>query len=114
MHMLELNRKISKGCKDQEYHMQHIGLAKDYAMFIRKKLGELTDRHKLGFAALSHDLLKENYGKKDLFIDGMHIPGDLEKYVSSNIELLSIQTVKPIKLPYNLKVYNQINCTTNV
>ena len=38
MHILELNRKIRKGCKDQEYHMRHISLAKDYAMFIRKRI----------------------------------------------------------------------------
>ena len=105
MHILELNRKIRKGCKDQEYHMQHIGLAKDYAMFIRKKLGESTDRHKLGFAALSHDLLKENYDKKDLFIDGMHIPGDLEKYVSSNIELLSTYHITPAMIKTDLQAH---------
>jgi hypothetical protein len=88
MHLLKLNKKIRKGSKWQDCHMQHITLVKDYATHINRLLGSPVNRHKLGLIALTHDVLKENYGEKDLEVGKHIVPGDLNAYVKSNADLL--------------------------
>jgi len=88
MHLLKLNKKIRKGSKDQEYHMKHIDMVRLYATHINRLLGEPVSRHKLGVIAFAHDILKENYGEKDLEIGRHIIPGNLDAYVKANASLL--------------------------
>lgn len=89
MHILKLNDEMRKGCKWHDTHMQHIKLVKDYATYINKLLGNPVNRHKLGFAALAHDTLKENYKEKTQVIDDIFIPGSCEEYVRNNIDIIT-------------------------
>lgn len=88
MHILKLNDEMRKGCKWHDTHIQHIKLVKDYATYINKLLGNPVNRHKLGFAALAHDTLKENYKEKTQVIDDIFIPGSAEEYVRDNIDTI--------------------------
>jgi hypothetical protein len=89
MHILKLNDKMREGCKWHDTHMHHITLVKDYATHINKMLGNPVNRHKLGFAALAHDTLKENYNEKTQVIDGINIPGSIKEYVCSHIDIIT-------------------------
>ena len=90
MHILKLNEEIRRqdDLKSMPYHMRHIRMVKDYAVMMNRKLGEPVQRHKLGLAALAHDLLKEHDRERDLSIEGMFIPGDNKKYLEDNMNIL--------------------------
>lgn len=83
--LIKLNQEIQKDSDRLDYHMEHIKLARKYALIINKRLGYNLDATKLSYAALAHDLLKEhglNKKKESIY------PQDLNKYVRENLDLL--------------------------
>lgn len=85
----ELNKVVQGNSKQFNYHMEHIRLAKEYALLLADKL-EVDNIFELSFAALAHDLFKERGldPDKELIWNNHNIPQDNIKYVRSNLDIL--------------------------
>ena len=90
--LLELNHFIQHKRITFNYHMQHIKLARKYALILNNKLNAGLDPVKLSFVALAHDLFKEHglNPMKDgkVFWNEHPIPQDLNRYVRMNLDTL--------------------------
>lgn len=85
--IIRLNKDIQKDSPRLSYHMNHIRLARRYALLINKRLGMPCDESVLATAALAHDLFKEHGlqpGKESEY------PQDLNAYVRNNLDTLHL------------------------
>lgn len=90
--LLSLNTFIHKDNSLFEYHMNHINMAKSYAVLVNRKLGNIIDNRKLEYVALAHDLFKErSLDEKKIFVEwkGHQIPQDTNRYVRLNLDVLA-------------------------
>ena len=90
--LLELNTFIQQNRITFNYHMQHIQLARKYALILIEKLNAEIDPNKMSVITLAHDLFKEHglQKKKDGTIswNDHNIPQDLNRYVRMNLDVL--------------------------
>lgn len=70
--------------------MDHIQLARKYAMILSKKLDVHISNRKLEYITLAHDLFKERAldASKTVTWKGYNIPQDLNRYVRTNLNIL--------------------------
>ena len=90
--LLNLNTFIHKDNSLFEYHMNHINMAKSYAVLVNRKLGNIVDNRKLEYVALAHDLFKERSlddTKLSVEWKGHQIPQDTNRYVRLNLDILA-------------------------
>lgn len=90
--LLEMNEFIQQKRITFDYHMNHIQLAKEYALILIEKINADIDPDKMIFITLAHDLFKEHGLRKkedgNISYDGHNIPQDLNRYVRMNLDVL--------------------------
>lgn len=89
--VLDLNNIIHGNTNMYNYHINHINIARRYAILINNKMGNLVDNRKLEYAALFHDTFKErslDETSGSVSWKNYNIPQDTNRYVRLNLDVL--------------------------